>query len=175
MGLAIDGNEVHGIARGGQAFVSLGNTNADGSISFNGYTYELKMKTSDSFLCTWRGISGTTPASVGVDPSQSLSSGLPLTLQDLINKKEKIRLTVVFHDNSDYSDSSLDSGIIDLSKPDSNGHFNFQWLKGATSTNTYCSFNSSANKFSTYSDAFRAYTSSNYDPGHMTISYPDES
>lgn len=39
MGLAIDGNEVHGIARGGQAFVSIGNTNVDGSISLNGHNY----------------------------------------------------------------------------------------------------------------------------------------
>ena len=39
MGLAIDGNEVHGIARGGQAFVSLGNTNADGSINIGGQDF----------------------------------------------------------------------------------------------------------------------------------------
>ena len=145
MTLMVNGKKVVGYALGGTEFYSIGE-NADGSISFNGHTYEVKIKTSDSFTCTWSGISGTTPASVGVDPSQSLSSGSALTLKDLINKKEKIRLTVVFHDNSDSSDSSLDSGIIDLSKPDSNGHFNFQWLNGATSTNTYCSFNSSVNK-----------------------------
>ena len=39
MGLAIDGNVVHGIARGGQAFVSLGNANADGSINIGGQNY----------------------------------------------------------------------------------------------------------------------------------------
>lgn len=39
MGLAIDGNEVHGIAKGGQAFVSLGNINADGSINIGGQDY----------------------------------------------------------------------------------------------------------------------------------------
>lgn len=45
MGLAIDGNEVHGIARGGQAFVSLGNTNnADGSINIGGQDYLSKIK-----------------------------------------------------------------------------------------------------------------------------------
>ena len=50
MGLAIDGNEVHGIARGGQAFVSIGNTNADGSISLNGQDYlsENNMKIKDT-------------------------------------------------------------------------------------------------------------------------------
>ncbi len=50
MGLAIDGNEVHGIARGGQAFVSLGNTNADGSINIGGQNYlsENKIKINDT-------------------------------------------------------------------------------------------------------------------------------
>ncbi len=44
MGLAIDGNEVHGIARGGQAFISLGNTNGDGSLSIDGQDYLSKSK-----------------------------------------------------------------------------------------------------------------------------------
>ena len=35
MGLAIDGNEVHGIARGGQAFLAM-QENSDGSINING-------------------------------------------------------------------------------------------------------------------------------------------
>ena len=39
MGLAIDGNEVHGIAKGGQAFLSIGNTNADGSLNISGRKY----------------------------------------------------------------------------------------------------------------------------------------
>ncbi|NRO47692.1 hypothetical protein IMAU30132_00042 [Lactobacillus helveticus] len=39
MGLAIDGNEVHGIARGGQAFVSLESANKDGSINIDGKNY----------------------------------------------------------------------------------------------------------------------------------------
>ena len=174
MTLMVNDKKVLGYALGGTEFYSIGE-NADGSISFNGYTYELKVKTSDSFTCTWGAISGTTPNSVSVDLNQSLSSGSALTLKDLINKGEKIKLTLTFHDNSSGYDSSLVSGIIDLSKPDSNGHFNFQWLNGATSTNTYCSFNSSANKFSTYSDAFGSYSSSDYDSGHMTIIYPDES
>ena len=53
MGLAIDGNEVHGIARGGQAFVSLGNTNTDGSINIGGQDYlsknKMKIKSTKSF------------------------------------------------------------------------------------------------------------------------------
>nr|DAW18309.1 MAG TPA: hypothetical protein [Caudoviricetes sp.] len=53
MGLAIDGNEVHGIAKGGQAFVSLGNTNTDGSINIGGQDYlnknKIKIKSTDSF------------------------------------------------------------------------------------------------------------------------------
>lgn len=44
MGLAIDGNVVNGIARGGQAFVGLGNTNADGSINIGGQDYFSKNK-----------------------------------------------------------------------------------------------------------------------------------
>ena len=50
MGLAIDGNEVHGIARGGQAFVSLGNVNTDGSINIGGQDYlnKNKMKIKDT-------------------------------------------------------------------------------------------------------------------------------
>lgn len=39
MGLAIDGNEVHGIARGGQAFLPIDENNADGSITYNGQKY----------------------------------------------------------------------------------------------------------------------------------------
>ena len=40
MGLAIDGNIVHGIARGGEAFVGLGNANnTDGSLSIGGQDY----------------------------------------------------------------------------------------------------------------------------------------
>ena len=38
MGLAIDGNVVHGIARGGQAFLTM-QTNKDGSINLGGNLY----------------------------------------------------------------------------------------------------------------------------------------
>lgn len=38
MGLAIDGNEVHGIAKGGQPFLAM-QTNKDGSINFGGSLY----------------------------------------------------------------------------------------------------------------------------------------
>lgn len=171
MALMANGKKVIGYAMGGTEFYSIAE-NADGSISFNGEFYFLFNKTSNSFQCTW---SAGTPNSVSVDPSQSLSSDSDLTLKDLINKGKKIRLTVMFHNSAGNYDSSVVSGVIDLSKPDSNGHFNFQWLKGATSTNTYCSFNSNANKFSTYSDAFSAYSSTDYDTGHMTIIYSDES
>lgn len=39
MGLAIDGNEVHGIAKGGQAFLPIDKNNEDGSITYNGQKY----------------------------------------------------------------------------------------------------------------------------------------
>ena len=52
MGLAIDGNEVHGIARGGQAFVSIGNVNStDGSLSIDGQDY--KVTPSIVWYITW--------------------------------------------------------------------------------------------------------------------------
>ena len=38
MGLAIDGNEVHGIAKGGQPFLAM-QANKDGSINFGGSLY----------------------------------------------------------------------------------------------------------------------------------------
>lgn len=38
MGLAIDGNVVHGIAKGGQAFLAI-QANEDGSITYNGQKY----------------------------------------------------------------------------------------------------------------------------------------
>ena len=38
MGLAIDGNEVHGIARGGQAFLAM-QANNDGTINLGGNLY----------------------------------------------------------------------------------------------------------------------------------------
>lgn len=38
MGLAIDGNVVHGIARGGQAFLPI-TKNKDGSVVIDGHTY----------------------------------------------------------------------------------------------------------------------------------------
>ena len=170
MTLMVNGKKVVGYAIGGTEFYSIGE-HADGSISFNGHTYEWKTKTSDSFTCNWGASSDTTPYSVSVSLNQMLSSGSALTVKDLINKRGKIRLTLTFHSNNDSSDSSLVSGIIDLSKPDSNGHFNFQWLNGATSTNTYCYSDSSANKFKTYSDAISGYSGSDYDSGHMKILY----
>lgn len=39
MGLAIDGNEVHGIAKGGQAFLPIDKNNEDGSINIDGRKY----------------------------------------------------------------------------------------------------------------------------------------
>lgn len=172
MTLMVNGKKVVGYALGGTEFYSIGE-HADGSISFNGHTYERKTKTSDSFECTYSSGDGTTPYSVSVSLNQSLSSGSALTIKDLINKGEKIKLIVTFNGNDSTPNFSLDSGMIDLSKPDSNGHFNFQWLNGATSTNTYCCSDSST--FTVYSDAISAYSGANYDSGHMTIIYPDES
>ena len=74
MGLAIDGNEVHGIARGGQAFVSLGNVNTDGSLNIGGQDYfstnKMKIIDTGSFGL---GMSNYAP-SVTVDVTSNLSN-----------------------------------------------------------------------------------------------------
>lgn len=52
MGLAIDGNVVNGIARGGQAFVpveQLPQISSDGSITYNGKQYDPKLKVTAHF------------------------------------------------------------------------------------------------------------------------------
>lgn len=52
MGLAIDGNIVKGIARGGQAFVpveQLPQISSDGSITYNGKQYDTKLKITDYY------------------------------------------------------------------------------------------------------------------------------
>lgn len=168
MALMTNGKEVVALALGGTEFYSM-NENADGSISFNGQTYAIGNKVS-SFACTFN----ISPAyNVRFDLNQKLGSDSDLTVKDLIDKGKKIRLILIFRHNSDFSNFALASGIVDLSKPDSNGHFNFQWINGATSTNTYCC--SDSGQFITYSDALAAYSSSDYDGGNMTILYSDGS
>lgn len=163
-----DGKEVVALAVGSAEFYPM-NENADGSISFNGQTYAIGNKAS-SFVCRFGDDSGYY---VSFGLNQKLGSDSGLTVKDLIDKKEKIRLILVFNNKPTSSNVVLASGIVDLSKPDSNGHFNFQWINGATSTNTYCCSNSG--KFNTYSDALGAYRYSDYDAGNMTILYSDGS
>lgn len=169
MALTINGKKVLGYALGDTEFYSI-DKNSDGSISVNGNTYELKWKLSNSFACSW-GVDP--PYHVSISLNQKLSSGSDLTVKDLIDKGEQIRLTLTFHNMQTNHDSSLDSGIIDFSKPDSNGHFNFQWVEGTTSTNTYCC--SDSGQFITYSDALEAYSSNYYNAGHIVIGYTDAS
>lgn len=163
-----DGKEVVALAVGSAKFYPM-NENADGSISFNGQTYAIGNKAS-SFVCNFKIDSGY---HVSFDLNQKLGSDSGLTVKDLIDKREKIRLILIFRNKPTYSNFALASGIVDLSKPDSNGHFNFQWINGATSTNTYCC--SDSGQFITYSDALGAYSSSDYDAGNMTILYSDGS
>lgn len=161
-----DGKEVVALAVGSAEFYPM-NENADGSISFNGQAYAVGNKAS-SFVCSFD-IHPSYNVSFGLN--QKLGSDAALTVKDLIDKGKKIRLILSFLHVSASSYFALTSGIVDLSKPDSNGHFNFQWVNGATSTNTYCC--SDSDQFRTYSDALGAYSSSNYDAGTMTILYSD--
>lgn len=167
-----DGKEVVALAVGSAEFYPM-NENADGSISFNGQTYAIGNKVSSLFMCRFYTNSGTVPCNVGFELNQKLGSDSALTVKDLIDKRKKIRLILSFLHKPTSSYFTLASGIVDLSKPDSNGHFNFQWVNGATSTNTYCC--SDSDLFRTYSDALGAYSSSYYDAGNMTILYSDGS
>lgn len=78
MGLAIDGNEVHGIARGGQAFISLGNTNGDGSLNIDGQDYlsksKMQIKDTGRFDIKFtQDYSGETVLTVPIDVTSNLS------------------------------------------------------------------------------------------------------
>ena len=78
MGLAIDGNEVHGIARGGQAFVSLGNANADGSVNIGGQDYfnknKMTIKDTGNFNISFTKESDGTADPVPIDVTSELSN-----------------------------------------------------------------------------------------------------
>ena len=78
MGLAIDGNEVHGIAKGGQAFVSLGNANADGSINIGGQDYfsknKMAIKGTGNFDVSFRDSDDGTASDVPIDVTSELSN-----------------------------------------------------------------------------------------------------
>lgn len=158
MVLMVNGKKVLGYALGGNEFYSL-----DNSLDKLRVTGSLKCRYSES------------PYRVSVDLDTRLSPDSTLTLGDLRDKGEKIRLIVSFHKNNWDPVSSLNSGTIDLSKPDSHGNFNFDF-QGANKislTAAYCSFDPGDNKFEVYSDAFSVYSDSDYDPGNMQVLYSD--
>lgn len=76
MGLAIDGNAVNGIARGGQAFVGLGNTNADGSINIGGQDYfsknKMAIKDTGRFNVTFQENDDGSASAVSIDVTSKL-------------------------------------------------------------------------------------------------------
>ena len=160
MALMVNGKKVLGYAIGGNEFYSLD-----------------KLKVSVSLKCYYN----SSPYRVSVSQDQPLNPGSAFTLRDLRDKGEKIRLIVTFRNKYDDSASSLDSGTIDLSKPDSNGHFNFTFQgvnndasTNDASTNAYCSFDPSDSRFIVYSDAFGGiYSDVTYDSGHMQVLYLD--
>lgn len=151
-----DGKEVVALALGDTEFYSIDAIHVSDPLEF---TYN----------------TSTTPYGVDVSLSQQLASNSTLTIKDLIDKGEKIRLILTFYNTSYKSYVSLASGIVDLSKPDSNGHFNFQWRNWTTPTNTYCCSISSTSKFTIYSSAINTYPTSGYTPNNMIIIYSDES
>lgn len=157
MALMINGKKVVGYALGGTEFYSIGE-NADYSISVKGRTYIWEPEaSSDSLTCSFTSDTTTTTPGVSVGLSQKLYDNSATTVKDLIDKGEIIKLIVTFHDTYTNTDYSSHSGIIDFSKPDSNGHFNFQWTDSNISSNTYCYPDSGANTFSVYSDTYRTY------------------
>lgn len=157
MVLMVNGKKVLGYALGGNEFYSL-----DNSLD--------NLRVSVSLECSYRSESSLR---VPLDPR--LSPDSTLTLGDLRDKGEKIRLIVSFHKDNWDPVSSLNSGTIDFSKPDSKGHFNFkfQGVNNFPVIDAYCFFSPSDNKFEVYSDAFNAYSGSDYDPGNIQVLYSD--
>lgn len=162
MVLMVNGKKVLGYALGGNEFYSL-----DNSLD--------KLRVSGALRCYY----SSSPYGVNVGLDKSLSPDSKLTLRDLIHKGEKIRLIVTFHGRNWDPAYSFNSGTIDLSKPDSNGHFNFKF-QGANKISVidaYCSFDRSLypddSTFEVYSDAFSVYSDSDYDSGNMQVLYSD--
>ena len=160
MALMINGKEVSALALGNNEFYSM-TENGDDSISFKGHTFIWKPKASSSPLMCFLD-SSTTPYRVHTDLSNKLKDYSSLTVKDLINKGEMIELTVTFDNTSAGTSYISNSGIIDLSKPDSKGHFNFRWIDRKISSNTYCYPDSGANTFSVYSDLFSTFPNDFY-------------
>ncbi|MDH5099744.1 hypothetical protein OQI87_00960 [Lactobacillus kefiranofaciens] len=99
MGLAIDGNEVHGIAKGGQAFISLGNTNnKDGSLNIDGQNYlsENKMR-----------IKGTGDFDLGIGGDSS--SGTIDVTSNLSNYGGCLAICVIVQEEDSYPFISSDT------------------------------------------------------------------
>ena len=149
------------------------NENTDGSISFNGQTYEIGNQSSDVFNLNENAGATQGEYDFFIDSSAKLSSDSTLTINDLINKGEKIRLVIVGENNDGKENSIaiLVSQTIDLSKPDSNGHFNFSWADSDIATHTYCWL--SNGNFLVTSDELD--TAANYQNWFIQIYYSDAS
>ena len=151
------------------------NENTDGSISFNGQTYEIGNQGSDVFNLNEEADATEGKYDFFIASSTKLISDSTPTVNDLINKGEKIRLLIL--GVNDHGDDGgvvirLDvSQTIDLSKPDSNGHFNFSWADGGTSIYAYC-WLSNGNFFLT-SDLLNKYAK--YQFWYLQIYYSDAS
>lgn len=151
------------------------NENTDGSISFNGQTYEIGNQGSDVFDFYSHPEATKGKYDFFIASSTKLISDSTPTINDLINKGEKIRLVIVGENYDDKNEINyiaiLVSQTIDLSKPDSNGHFNFSWADGDTSVYAYCWL--SNGNFLVTSDSLNEYA--NYQFLYLQIYYSDAS
>lgn len=151
------------------------NENTDGSISFNGQTYEIGNQGSEIFNLNEEADATEGKYDFFIASSTKLISDSTPTVNDLINKGEKIRLLIL--GVNDHGDDGgvvirLDvSQTIDLSKPDSNGHFNFSWADADIATHTYCWL--SNGNFLVTSDDLN--TVANYKNWFLQIYYSDAS
>ena len=147
MTLMANGKKVDALALGGVEFYPMNENKASNLIACS---YAVENTTGKHFY--------------SIALSQKLRDDSTITIKDLIDKGERIRLILTVSNGEDnFYDFSklLVSNTVDLSKPDSNGHFNFQWADNNVSTNTYCCSTSSIittggpqnNVFTIWSDA----------------------
>lgn len=133
MGLAINGDTVHGLAIGGQAFV------------------QQKWKTviASDYLTPSKGQSGNLKY-LWLEKSTKLrpSSGSSMTIQDLIDKGKEVTLIVTMNNNKG-DINVLISESMDLTPKDQTSAdpytYHFNWITTDDSTNTWINYSIAAN------------------------------
>lgn len=136
MGLAINGDTVHGLAIGGQAFVQ----------------HKWKTIIASDYLTPSKGQSGNLKY-LWLEKSTKLrpSSGSGMTLQDLIDKGKEITLIVAMNNkNGDLNiliSESIDLTSQDPTSADPYAH-HFNWITTDDSTNTWINYSVGASNAS---------------------------